>query len=159
MQLSAWYRIVPTFTIISSLVFNTEAYPIKPIHVDVPNPPEVKQFPSGIRRFSSSEDVDPVLLRAKKKVMKMTPAQRKKWEKELDEMVHGPKPKTRLRRLWDRILEFLVKRRRPPLDDIMDKTKKVGKASVRPLWAGVMWGGFGAFITMTVARIANLWPC
>lgn len=113
MQLLAWYRIIPIFVTISSLVFNTEAYPIKPVHADTPNPPSAKSFLSGIRRSSSPEKVDAGLVCTEEKISKMTPAQRSKLKKELDEMVHGPKPKTRLGRLWDRILKFF--QRRPSL--------------------------------------------
>lgn len=158
MQLLAWYRIIPIFVTISSLVFNTEAYPIKPVHADTPNPPSAKSFLSGIRRSSSPEKVDAGLVSTEEKISKMTPAQRSKLKKELDEMVHGPKPKTRLGRLWDRILKFFQRRRRP-FADIADKTKHVGAASARSLWTGFMLGGFGASFTLLAARIANLFPC
>lgn len=65
-----------------------------------------------------------------------------------------PKPTTWIGKLWEHILRFFGRRRRP-FTDIWNTTKSIGGKGVAPVVTGVSVGLFTGWILCASARIAD----
>ncbi|KAH9454010.1 hypothetical protein Pst134EB_014107 [Puccinia striiformis f. sp. tritici] len=128
------FQILVLVSIIESMpvkfVPTTEPHPMAGHYRDTP----VRGCGSNCYR-PSEDEVNEIVGRIRRMNSQQSAKVGAKWAK----LNAPPKPKTRLRRLWDRFLSFFGRRRRP-VAVVLDKTKAVAGASVGPIVAGLSLG-------------------
>ncbi|POW04425.1 hypothetical protein PSHT_11277 [Puccinia striiformis] len=147
MHVSVYRSIMALLFQILVLVSIIESMPVKFVPTTEPHPMAGHYRDTPVRGCGSNcyrpseDEVNEIVGR----IRRMNSQQRAKVGAKWAKLNAPPKPKTRLRRLWDRFLSFFGRRRRP-VDVVLDKTKAVAGASVGPIVTGLSLGALTGWL-------------
>ncbi|KAH9465221.1 hypothetical protein MJO29_006967 [Puccinia striiformis f. sp. tritici] len=157
MHVSVYRSIMALLFQILVLVSIIESMPVKFVPTTEPHPMAGHYRDTPVRGCGSNcyrpseDEVNEIVGR----IRRMNSQQRAKVGAKWAKLNAPPKPKTRLRRLWDRFLSFFGRRRRP-VDVVLDKTKAVAGASVGPIVTGLSLGALTGWLLCMGERFGDV---